>query len=112
MQIQGFNTSNPAEISYSVIPKSTGCTLQTNEIATMKLIKKLKIGDDTCLVIGICRPSLQGLLVLCGKQFQPVSLLDIINAILRSLLGLLAIIPKLYAVNQNGCNLENNNCIQ
>lgn len=109
MQIQNFTISNPAEIQYNVSPKAAGCATGTTESASMKLIQKVGTGADQCLVIAICRPSRQGVLIMCRQQ-SPQSLLSILFSVLTNLIGLL-VLPNFKLVNQANCVLQNNNCV-
>ncbi|XP_037042432.1 uncharacterized protein LOC119078830 [Bradysia coprophila] len=110
MQIQNFDSSNKTQFSYTIVsPTASGCALSSTEKTTMKIIKQINFGGDTCLIIYICRPSRQGLLVLCRNRNQPNTLLGFINALLTTLLGLL-FVPELRKVNQIGC-LGSSTCI-
>lgn len=110
MQIQNFNTANSAQFDYPVSPKAAACTLEETESAGLKLIQKIEIGNDRCLVIAVCRQTRQGLLVMCRQQ-SPESLFDILIALVRYFLLKLLTIPGLQFVNQTKCFLENNNCV-
>lgn len=106
-QINNFDVSNPDYYLHDITPLNTCSHLIATEKVGQKLVASTGTGMDLCIIVYVCHPSRNGLLVACRQQPQ-LTLWIVIGQILTSLLGLLLPIPVLKTVNQVDCIFFNN----
>lgn len=105
-RIDNFDRSNEDYYLHDITPINTCTHLQSKEKVGQKLVASTGTGLDLCLIVYVCHPSRNGLLVAC-RQEPELTLWIVIGRLLRSLLSLLLPIPYLKTVNQYDCILSN-----
>lgn len=98
-RIDNFDSSNPDYYQHNITPLTQCAKLQSTELVSKKLVASTGTGINLCMIIYVCHPSRNGLLVVCRQQPQ-LSLWIEIGNILSSLLNLLIPVPVLKTVNQ------------
>lgn len=105
-RIDNFDSSNTDYYQHDIIPLNQCTHLKSTEKVGKKLVATLGIGIDLCMIIYVCHPSRNGLLVVC-RQLPELPILVKIGNILRNLLDLLIPVPVLKPNNQLNCIFGN-----
>ncbi len=110
-RIDNFDSSNEAYIQHDITPTNGQCSrLQSTERVRKKIVASTGTGKGQCIILNICHPSRNGLLVAC-RQPPTLTIWIAIGDLIVALLRLLDLaLPFLKKVNQYSC-IFNGTCV-
>lgn len=102
--IDNMDTSNSQYIEHDITPTSSCTRLESKERVSKKIVGSTGAGLDLCLIVYVCHPSRNGLLVMC-RQPPTWWIWFAIGQVLASLLNLLNLTATTFfqTVNQSNC---------